>query len=151
MRTRRANLSLCFVTLLFSACASIGPPQPPSLELPRPPSDLRASRKGDRVTLSWTVPNATTDRQRLHNTGPTRICRAIRASVEACDTPVGEAPAQTNLPPVNASGGSSKQSNTDSLSSRPRARYLPISRAMRLRFSIERVGAPDSPIRYESR
>jgi hypothetical protein len=40
--------------LLMTACATIGPPQPPSLELPKPPSDLRAVRKGDRVILTWT-------------------------------------------------------------------------------------------------
>jgi len=36
--------------LLFTACATMGPPQPPSLELAKPPTDLRAVRKGDRVT-----------------------------------------------------------------------------------------------------
>ena len=36
---------------MLTACATIGPPQPPSLELPKPPADLRATRKGDRVLL----------------------------------------------------------------------------------------------------
>ena len=78
--------------VMFTACASIGPPQPPSLELPKPPADLRAVRKGDRVTLTWTIPTKTTDRQTVRGLGGTRICRGPRPSLTACGTPVGEAP-----------------------------------------------------------
>lgn len=81
--------------LLFTACASIAPPQPPSLDLPKPPTDLRASRKGNKVTLSWTIPTATTDRQRIRNLGPTLVCRAMQATLKECGTPVGKAPAET--------------------------------------------------------
>src|ERR1700688_4035401 len=63
--------------LMFTACATIGPPQPPSLELPRPPSDLRAMRKGEHVTLTWTAPSITTDRQKIRSKDPTRVCRGI--------------------------------------------------------------------------
>jgi hypothetical protein len=78
--------------LMITACATIGPPQPPSLELPKPPTDLRAARKGDRITLTWTIPSATTDRQTVRNLGPTRICRGLTAVLTLCGTPVGEAP-----------------------------------------------------------
>ena len=71
----------------------MGPPRPPSLELPKPPSDLRATRKGDRVTLTWTVPTMTTDRQRMRSVGPTRICRGVEPVLKECGSPVGEAPA----------------------------------------------------------
>ena len=55
MRRSRSTLLLALgAPLMFTACATIGPPQPPSLELPKPPTDLRAVRKGDRVTLTWT-------------------------------------------------------------------------------------------------
>ncbi len=57
------------VPLMFTACATIGPPQPPSLELPKPPADLRAVRKGDRVILTWTAPSVTTDRQTVRSVG----------------------------------------------------------------------------------
>jgi hypothetical protein len=70
-------------------CASIGPPRPPSLELPKPPSDLRASRKGDRVTLTWSVPERTTDRQSVRYLGKTSICRGLDAGLKQCDDPVG--------------------------------------------------------------
>ena len=76
--------------LVFTCCANIGPPEPPSLELPKPPSDLRAVRKGDKVTLTWTIPTLTTDRQILRSFGPTRICRGRQAELTKC-TPVGEA------------------------------------------------------------
>lgn len=74
---------------LLSACATIGPPQPPSLDLPTVPSDLRASRKGDRVNLTWTVPTTTTDRQTLRELGPTQICRATD-DLKQCGTPVAK-------------------------------------------------------------
>ncbi len=76
--------------LVFTACATIGPPQPPSLDLPTPPIDLRASRKGDHVTLTWTVPSVTTDRQTTHDVGSTRICRSLAAQLAQCGTPAGE-------------------------------------------------------------
>src|ERR1039457_2063921 len=55
-----ATVALC---LLLASCAQTGPPLPPSLELPKPPTDLRATRKGNRVTLNWSEPTFTTDRQ----------------------------------------------------------------------------------------
>jgi hypothetical protein len=73
----------------LGGCASIGPPRPPSLELPKPPSDLRASRKGDRVTLTWSVPERTTDRQSVRYLGNTNVCRSLDAGFKQCDDPVG--------------------------------------------------------------
>jgi hypothetical protein len=79
---------------MFTACATIGPPQPPSLELPKPPLDLRATRKGDWVNLTWTAPTLTTDRQKARSIGPTRICRGLEPHLMQCGTPIGEAAAQ---------------------------------------------------------
>jgi hypothetical protein len=89
-------LSALTLTVTFTACATIGPPQPPSLELPKAPTDLRAARKGDRVILTWTVPNVTTDRKTIRNLGPTRICRGLETKLTQCGVPVGEAAAQRN-------------------------------------------------------
>jgi len=105
----RTRLLAVVVPLLFTACATIGPPQPPSLELPKPPVDLRAVRKGDHVTLTWTTPSATTDRQTVRGLGPTRVCRGIEPVLTQCGTPVGEAAAK----PVSASP-SPKKKPTDS-------------------------------------
>ena len=90
------SLGALIITALFTACATIGPPQPPSLELPKAPTDLRAARKGDRVILTWTVPNVTTDRKTIRNLGPTRICRGLETKLTQCGVPVGEAAAQGN-------------------------------------------------------
>jgi hypothetical protein len=80
--------------LMFTACATIAPPQPPSLELPKPPWDLRAMRKGDHVTLTWTAPSVTNDRQTIRNVGATRICRGLATQLTQCGSPVGEAAGQ---------------------------------------------------------
>src|SRR5208282_5034577 len=82
--------------LLLTACATMGPPQPPALELPKAPLDLRAVRKGDKVTLTWTVPALTTDRKTIRSLGPTRICRGLDSPLTQCGTAVGEAAAQTS-------------------------------------------------------
>src|SRR5713101_1456870 len=87
------NLSLVTtLCVLLSGCAQTGPPLPPSLELPKPPSDLRAGRKGNRVTLTWTEPTRTTDRQSVRYLGPTRICRSLEAEMKDCGNPVGQLP-----------------------------------------------------------
>lgn len=80
---------------ILIACANLGPPQPPSLNLPKPPTDLRATRKGNSVRLTWTIPTTTTDRQRIRSLGPTAICRGLQPELTSCGTPVGRAPAQT--------------------------------------------------------
>jgi hypothetical protein len=120
-----ALLALC-APLIITACATMGPPQPPSLELPKPPSDLRAVRQGDRVILTWTVPTVTTDRQTIRGLGVTRVCRGLGVKLAQCGVPVGEAAAQPEAIPPSpthprpAAGKSSKQktdaSYTDSLS-----------------------------------
>ena len=101
--------------LMFTACATIGPPQPPSLDLPKPPTDLRAVRKGDRVILTWTAPSTTTDRQRVRSVGPTRICRALEPELTHCETPVGDAPAQAMAATAQSSAQNVSRSYTDSL------------------------------------
>lgn len=83
-----AAVALSFLCLL-TGCASIQAPLPPSLELPKPPNDLRAVRKGDRVYLYWTVPTQTMDRQTVRRPGPTRVCRSLETPMKECGTPVG--------------------------------------------------------------
>jgi hypothetical protein len=74
--------------LLLVACAQTGAPLPPSLELPRPPTDLRASRKGNHVTLTWSEPTLTTDRQSVRYLGPALICRSADPDMTVCGNSV---------------------------------------------------------------
>ena len=90
-----APTALC---LLLASCAQTGPPLPPSLELPKPPTDLRASRKGNRVTLSWTEPTLTTDRQSVRYLGPTLVCRSLESAISECGNPAAMLPAPLAAP-----------------------------------------------------
>jgi hypothetical protein len=92
MRSPRHHLSavaIVFVLSMLTGCASIQAPVPPSLELPKPPTDLRAVRKGDRVYLYWSLPAQTMDRQNIRRAGPTRVCRTLEIPMKECGTPVG--------------------------------------------------------------
>jgi hypothetical protein len=115
-RTRTSLLASFCLSLV--ACANMRPPEPPSLDLPKPPSDLRATRKGDKVTLTWTVPTATTDRQTLRSLGPTRICRGLQPRLTECGTAVGQsAPVSAAPAPTAAATTSGKASARKSSSS----------------------------------
>src|SRR5581483_4972121 len=91
MEASQKICQLWFVTLLLLACGcgSPGPPLPPSLELPKPVTDVRGTRKGDKVFLSWTTPTETTDRQTVRHLGPAGICRSV-GPMTTCGTVVGE-------------------------------------------------------------
>lgn len=101
--------------VLLAACATIGPPQPPSLELPKPPADLHASRKGNQVTLTWTVPSITTDRQTVRSLGSTQICRGLTPQLTQCGTPVGKAAPPTPLTAPKSPKQKITSSYTDTL------------------------------------
>jgi hypothetical protein len=93
-------------TAALVGCGVPGVPEPPSLELPQPVTDLRAVRKGDSVYLVWTAPTETTDRLTARHLGSTRICRSLDAAMSECANPVGEVP----VPKV--SGGSAEQTRS---------------------------------------
>jgi hypothetical protein len=112
--TLLSALGALMMAALFTGCATIGPPQPPSLELPKPPSDLRAARKGDRVILTWTVPTITTDRKTIRKLGPTRICRGLEPKLTECGVPVGRAAAH-----AKSTSPTSSTSPKSSISSKP--------------------------------
>ncbi len=82
--------------VLLTSCAQTGAPLPPSLELPKQPSDLRAGRKGNSVTLVWSEPRQTTDHESVRSLGPIRICRSSQPDITACQNPVAIVPA----PPI---------------------------------------------------
>lgn len=102
-------LALSALCLLLASCAQTGAPLPPSLELPKPPSDLRATRKGNSVTLTWSEPTLTTDHEGLRSLGPTRICRSREADMTACENPVATVPPPTATPKKSGQRPQAKQ------------------------------------------
>jgi hypothetical protein len=100
-----APTALC---LLLGGCAQTGPPLPPSLELPKPPTDLRASRKDNRVMLNWSEPTLTTDRQSVRYLGPTLVCRSLESdrfetAMTECGNPAATLPAPSAAPQKSGS------------------------------------------------
>jgi hypothetical protein len=85
--------------LVLSGCGSPGVPLPPSLELARPVSDLRAVRKGNTVYLSWSAPETTTDRHNIRHPGPMEICRSPGTTIREC-VAVGRVPFARPVPPT---------------------------------------------------
>ena len=67
--------------LMMAGCGTPAAPQPPSLKLPVPVADLAASRTGNQVTLTWTMPKKSTDKLLLKDNVPVYICH--NASVAA--------------------------------------------------------------------
>ncbi len=66
---------VCLFAISLSGCGTPGAPQPPSLYLPVPVTDLSATRAGNRVSLSWTVPKKSTDKLILKDSVTVRVCR----------------------------------------------------------------------------
>jgi hypothetical protein len=92
MNVGKLKLLLCFIpAVLLVNCGSPGTPLPPSLELPRPVTDLHATRKGATVSLTWTTPTKTTDQRNLLQSGTTEVCRAA-APIQQCGSPVARIP-----------------------------------------------------------
>jgi hypothetical protein len=96
--------------VLVAGCASPGPPQPPSLDLPEVVKDLSAERVGDVVHLHWTTPEMTTDRIAIKGAMTAEICR-VTVSAPASQSPActqiarlpvqpGPTQAAETLPPV---------------------------------------------------
>lgn len=77
----RVAPSLLFLTaFLCVACASPGPPKPPSLDLPQLVKDLSAERVGSQVLLHWTTPTRTTDDREIKGAMTAELCRETGAS-----------------------------------------------------------------------
>jgi len=128
MRVRLGQLLLAMTAIWgLTGCASIGPPLPPELELPRAPTDLKAVRKGDKVMLTWTIPARTTERQRVRYLGKTRLCRSLEASLKQCGTIVGEIAPPADFASKEASGKKLTASYVDTLTVESRKGTAPDS------------------------
>jgi hypothetical protein len=88
-RMNRLSLGLLTSALVFlTGCGMVAPPQPPSLYLPQPVTDLTAKRIGNDVHLHWTMPKRATDRVLLKGDQNAHICRSVANG--PCD-PAGDA------------------------------------------------------------
>ena len=87
------NLLLLALGVSLVGCGQPGAPMPPSLHLPVPVRDLKATRVGEKVTLTWTVPYETTDREAIRKPGKMRVCRILKTE-DQCGKVVGEVPPQ---------------------------------------------------------
>ena len=100
--------------LILSGCATPGAPQPPSLNLPEKVSDLAATRAGNRVTLTWTMPKKNTDKLLLKGDVAVRVCRRVGeaeciAAGEDLHLPPGADGAFTDALPEALAAGAPRQ------------------------------------------
>lgn len=79
----------------LAGCGTPGAPQPPSLNLADPVTDLTATRGGNRVTLTWTTPKRNSDRTLIKGKVTAQICR--REGGGRCN-PVADVPAAPGKP-----------------------------------------------------
>src|ERR1051326_3434299 len=77
MRTGLHLIVLALVCACLVACGTPGAPRPPSLRLPETVRDLAATRQGSTVTLTWTMPQRTTDRENIRSLGSTLVCMGV--------------------------------------------------------------------------
>jgi hypothetical protein len=86
-QVRRWLTALAAAPLIAFAvgCASPGPAQPPSLDLPEAVKDLTAERVGGEVRLHWTTPEKTTDHFAIKGPMTAELCRI---TVSAAPPPV---------------------------------------------------------------
>jgi len=63
------------LVVMVAGCGTPGAPLPPSLNLPDAVTDLSATRVGNQVSLTWTMPKRNTDKLPLKNNVDVLICR----------------------------------------------------------------------------
>jgi hypothetical protein len=66
-----------FAAVALGGCGAPAAPQPPTLNLPQPVRTLSAERVGDRVRVSFAVPEKTTDRLPIRGPVTARLCRSL--------------------------------------------------------------------------
>jgi len=86
------------VIAFAAGCASPGPAQPPSLNLPEAVKDLTAERVGSEVRLHWTTPEKTTDHLAIKGSMTAELCRiTVSAAPSSACTSVKRIPVQSGV------------------------------------------------------
>ena len=100
-------LGISTIALLLAGCASQGPLQPPSLNLPQTAQKLVAERIGDHAEISWITSANTTDGVKLKSAISANICLITQLP--------------GNSPPPTASRASKRRSRNPAAVSSPSA------------------------------
>jgi hypothetical protein len=100
---------LGFAGIALTGCGTPGAPQPPSLKLPQPVTNLTAVRAGNVVTLHWKMPRKNTDRLPIKDPINAAVCRregagGCQPAGQVAFAPEVEAVFQETLPAALASG-----------------------------------------------
>jgi hypothetical protein len=74
---------LVLVLIFFTGCGVPGAPQPPSTGIPKFVGDLKAARKADTVTLTWTTPTETSDGELVRKPGKMLVQRALSSGSDS--------------------------------------------------------------------
>lgn len=69
--------------IILTGCGVPGAPLPPSADIPKFVGDLKAVRKGDTVTLTWTAPTETSDGELIRKPGKMLVQRALRSGANS--------------------------------------------------------------------
>jgi hypothetical protein len=77
MRALSFTFFLFAILAALTGCGTPGAPLPPSLGIPKPVGDLRATRKGDTVNLTWSAPTDTTDGALVRKPGKMQVSRIV--------------------------------------------------------------------------
>jgi len=88
----------------LTGCATPGSPSLPSLNLGKPPTDLTASRRGNKVDLEWTLPRKNTDGTVIKHNPTSRVCRREGTTLMARCTVVAEIAPPTAKPAERQKG-----------------------------------------------
>ena len=76
---RQSGIVFALALAALLGCGVPGAPLPPSTDIPRFVGDLKAVRKGDAVTLTWTTPTETNDGELIRKPGKMLVQRALRS------------------------------------------------------------------------
>jgi hypothetical protein len=109
----------------LTSCGVPGAPQPPSTGIPKFVGDLKAVRKGDTVTLTWTTPTETSDGELIRKPGRMLVQRALSTGHEAELNfhVISELPLEPTLKEERGAEATAKDSLTQILSSAGGADY----------------------------
>ena len=93
------TIIILLALLSSSGCGVPGAPLPPSADIPQFVGDLKAVRKGDTVTLTWTTPTETSDGELIRKPGKMLVQRALRSgpNSELAFQTISEVPLQPTL------------------------------------------------------